>query len=632
MMHALAHRGPDGQGILAAPGAVFGMRRLSIIDISGGQQPIWNESKTLAVVFNGEIYNFRQLRRSLENQGHLFSTESDTETIIHAYETWGANCVRHLRGMFAFAVMELPNGRHGQVERVFLARDRMGVKPLYYARANGSFLFASEVRALLASNSIPRKLSPSAVSSYLLFGSVSEPVTLVESIQSLPPGHCGYVSPASPSQFEPRAYWGVREAVESSPARSGAEAAEQVRAALEDAVRCHLIADVPVGIFLSSGMDSTALAVLATQQCARVKTFTAIFDEEQFSEARLARSIADRLGTDHAEFLLTGEEMRLRLSEAVAAFDQPSVDGINTFFISWAARQAGLKVALSGLGGDETFGGYSTFHTSVQVSRLMAVANYLPRSTRRAVAHLWSSIASWTPQPDRVRKAASAFLRPNDFPHAYFFTRALFSPRAVATLRHQPASELKGSLWWQWLSNAAADTDRLDRFTAVSWLELRSYLANMLLRDTDAMSMCHSLEVRVPFLDASLLKTALSSPANYKQQKGAPKALLAKALGDLLPEAVVSQRKRTFTLPWEVWLRASLRERVHSSLSNCDPCLSCIIDIGEVLKVWKAFLAGQTSWSRPWSLFILNEWVKRNLTGASKVFASESQAAAPAVF
>src|SRR5579863_8545944 len=455
MMQAMTHRGPDGEGRFAAPGAAFGMRRLSIIDLPGGQQPIWNESGTIAVVFNGEIYNFRELRRSLEDHGHAFSTQSDTETLVHAYETWGADCVRHLRGMFAFAIMELPDGKMNRPRRVFLARDRMGIKPLYYAFAGGKFLFASEVRALLASDCIPRQLSSSSVSSYLLFGSVCEPMTLIEGIRSLPPGYCGYVSAGAPSLFEPKPYWTVSDATQSAEVHSTGSATEHIRAALEDSVRCHLISDVPLGVFLSSGVDSTALAAIASKQSARVKTFTVVFSEQKFSEAELARSTANRLGTEHSELLLTGEEMRVRLDEAISGFDQPSADGMNTYFVSWAARETGLKVALSGLGSDEIFGGYTTFRTTPRIARAASFARFLPRPVRALAAGSLARANVFGSSPDASRKALAAVRDPGSLPHPYFFTRLLFAPEAVASNQTQQPAAWKDLPWWQWLSDSA---------------------------------------------------------------------------------------------------------------------------------------------------------------------------------
>ena len=620
MMRAMEHRGPDGNGAFIAPGVAIGMQRLSIIDLPGGQQPIWNENSTLAVVFNGEIYNFRELRHSLESAGHVFRTQSDTEVIVHAYETWGQDCPRHLRGMFAFAILEIPEGKAGRPRRVFLARDRMGIKPLYYATVDNKFFFASEVRALLASNCIPRRLSTEALSSYLLFGSVGEPMTLVEGIYSLPPGHCGCVSCDQLSaSFRSNACWSAAEAAKSdAPEPRGTSPVARVRAVLEDSVRCHLLADVPLGIFLSSGIDSTALAALASRQRSGIKTFTVVFPEQEFSEAALARHTADLLGTEHSELLLSGDEMQSRLDDAVAAFDQPSVDGINTYFVSWAARQAGLKVALSGLGSDELFGGYSTFSSTPRVARMMAFSQLLPSPLRAAGTAPFRAWARCTSHPDSILKLAGAFSGPADLPHPYFFTRTLFPPRVVSRLLRANRTGWEGSLWSSWMTAAAAEAAQLDPFTAVSWLEIRSYLVNMLLRDTDTMSMRHSLEVRVPFLDHPLVELVLGLPAAVKNRNGVRKALLIEALGDLLPNEIASQTKRTFTLPWEHWLRGPLRDRVESGLINCDQTLSDIIDKKEVRSVWQNFLAGRTSWSRPWSLFVLNEWVRQNLTSVAE--------------
>lgn len=628
MMSAMMHRGPDGQGLLANPKVAIGMRRLSIIDLPGGQQPIWNEDRTLALVLNGEIYNFRELRASLQHHGHVFSTQSDTEVILHAYEMWGSECVRHLRGMFAFALVEFSAGDEKRPKRVFLARDRMGIKPLYYAFDHGRLLFSSEVRSLLASSCIPARLSAQAVSGYLLFGCACEPASLIEGIRSVPPGHCGYVSADEPLSFVPKPYWTLADATD--PPQSVRSAAEQVRAALEDSVRCHLIADVPIGVFLSSGLDSTALAAIAARQNSSIKTFTLVFTEQDFSEAAIARSTAVRLGTEHSELLLTGEDMLSRVDEAIHGFDQPSADGINTYFVSWAARQAGLKVALSGLGSDELFGGYSTFQSTPRLARLLRAGRYLPQWLHRKAALAVLSLYKSNVQSDPARKAASAFLQPEDFPHPYFFNRMLFTPGASVAL--QRSSEAwRESNWWQWFASISSEADQLDSFSAISWLEIRSYLVNMLLRDTDTMSMRNSLEVRVPFLDDPLLRTVLSCPERNKKQRGTRKALLVQAVRDLIPGDLLRQPKRTFTLPWEIWLRGPLRERVSSSLANCHPSLAEIIDIGAVLNVWQDFLAGRRSWSRPWSIFVLNEWTKRNITEVPGSLVSEGKAAATAI-
>ena len=373
MMGEMKHRGPDDEGLFVGDSVAIGMRRLSIIDIEGGHQPVFNEDGSLAVVFNGEIYNFQELRRTLRSHGHSFRTATDTEVIVHAYEEWGDDCVNHLEGMFAFAVAETSKLRHRGSGRVLLARDRLGIKPLYYARLDGSLIFASEVRSLLASGQIEAQISESALRSYLLFGSVVEPMTLVEGIYSLPPGHRIVVSADTPiSAIQPQPYWDFADSAQPDQKTQTCDAptaATYLRPLLEKAIDSHLIADVPVGVFLSSGIDSTALVALAAQKRAAVHTVTVVFPEQEFSEAALARRTAQRFGTKHQEFELSGANMLVRLGEAVSAFDQPSMDGINSYFVSWAARQAGLKVALSGLGGDEMFGGYSTFRSTPEAHR-----------------------------------------------------------------------------------------------------------------------------------------------------------------------------------------------------------------------------------------------------------------------
>src|SRR5271168_3401828 len=391
MLAAIVHRGPDEEGFLSALPIIVGSRRLSIIDLPGGSQPIWNETGTLAVVFNGEIYNFRELRKELEAKGHTFLTRSDTEVIVHAYEQWGEQSVARLRGMFALAVVEMPQGRGGPAAAVFLARDPLGIKPLYYAAGGGGLLFASEVRALLASGCISPQFSASAVPSYFLFGSVSKPMTFVEGVLSLPPGHFVKIHANDPRRVpEPKLYWNfTKEFYQDEDAETGtayeedfASAATTVRSLLEDAVRAHLVADVPVGVFLSGGLDSTAIAALASHVQKGIHTFTVAFPDAEFSEAAIARKTAQRLGTEHRELTISSGEMEARLEEAVASFDQPSMDGINTYFVSWAARQAGLKVALSGLGSDELFGGYTSFRATARLARLASFSRFAPRPIR----------------------------------------------------------------------------------------------------------------------------------------------------------------------------------------------------------------------------------------------------------
>ncbi|MGB6201049.1 MAG: asparagine synthase (glutamine-hydrolyzing) [Candidatus Acidiferrales bacterium] len=636
MLASMQHRGPDDEGRLEQPAVWLGMRRLNIIDLAGGSQPVWNETGRVAIVFNGEIYNFRELREVLSDLGHSFRTHSDTEVIVHAYEQWGAECVRRLNGMFAFAIWD------GRTEpaQVFLARDRLGIKPLYYANSGGSLVFASEVRALLASGLVERRLSPSALASYLSFGSIAEPETLIAGVFSLPPGYFLHVTGVTlPSAASPKRYWSLAEATANASRQAHltfADAAKSLRPLLERAVRRHLIADVPLGLFLSSGMDSTCLAALAARERGALHTFTVVFSELEFSEAPMARRTAGKLGAKHQEMLLTADAVLERIDEAVGSLDQPSMDGINTYFVSWAARQVGLKVALSGLGGDEVFGGYGTFRSTPRATRVRTLARGVPKSLRSLAAAAILRTAGGGKRADAIRKGVSVWRSPEALPHAHFFARSLFSPESCIELLRQSSGVLAAGAaegearrsWRAWLDDAAHEVEGRDAFTAVSWLEMRSYMVNTLLRDTDAVSMAHSLEVRVPLLDYELVEFVAALPAGAKQRAGQPKALLAEAVRDLLPEEVLSQPKRTFTLPWEHWLRGPLGDRVARDLDDLSAPLNDHLQSKSVRAVWRNFRAGQTGWSRPWSLYVLNEWVRRNVTAnpamASPVAGSRS--------
>jgi asparagine synthase (glutamine-hydrolysing) len=628
MTAAMRHRGPDEEGFLAgdarAPGLALGMRRLSIIDLAGGHQPAWNETKDVAVIFNGELYNYRDLRERLALCGHRFTTQSDTEILVHAWEEWGEDALTELRGMFAFALLDLRE-RYATAPILLLARDPLGIKPLYYTQAPDGFAFASEVRALLASGVVPKRLSQDAVTSYLLFGSVSEPVTLLEGVFSLPPGHRMLLHvPERRRVPRARPWWDPAlspAARDTRKPRDLASAAKQLRPLLEDAVRAHLIADVPVGLFLSSGLDSGAIAALAAKAQGGIQSFTLTFPGTAFDEAELARVAASRFKTKHTEVALRGESVLARLGEALAGLDQPTMDGINTYFVSWAARQVGLKVALSGLGGDELFAGYQTFADTPRLLRLIKFAWFVPAAVRRMTAPVVAGLAARPGSPDAGRKVAAAWAYPDTLPHAYFFTRTLFPPGQLEKIiepRFRPSTVSADGVtldptWLGWLGRTADEARKLEPVAGISWLEMRTYMAGTLLRDTDSVSMAQSLEVRVPLLDTPLVEFVGALPDAARFRPGAQKALLVEALGDLLPQEMLAQRKRTFTLPWEEWLRGPLRARMEASFADPAPHLGAYLRPAGIRTVWTDFLARKTSWSRPWSLYVLNEWCRQHL-------------------
>ncbi len=628
MTAAMRHRGPDDEGFLIgnprAPGLALGMRRLSIIDLAGGRQPAWNETKDVAVVFNGELYNYRELRERLVLCGHRFATQSDTEILVHAWEEWGEDSLTELRGMFAFALLDLRE-RYATAPILFLARDPLGIKPLYYTQTPEGFAFASEVRALLASGAVSKRLSQDALTAYLLFGSIAEPVTLLEGVFSLPPGHRMLLHvPERRRTPRARPWWDPAvspAARDTRKPRDLSSAAKKLRPLLEDAVRAHLIADVPVGLFLSSGLDSGAIAALAGQARSGIQSFTLTFPGTAFDEAELARLAANRFKTKHTEVPLRGESVLSRLDEALAALDQPTMDGVNSYFVSWAARQVGLKVALSGLGGDELFAGYQTFADTPRLSKLIGCAWFVPAAVRRMTAPLVAVLAARRGSPDAARKTVAAWTHPGTLPHPYFFTRTLFPPGQLERIiepRFRPSTVGADGVtleptWLGWLERTADEARKLEAVAGVSWLELRTYTASTLLRDTDAVSMARSLEVRVPLLDTQVVEFVGSLPDAARRCTGAQKALLVEALGDLLPQEILRQRKRTFTLPWEEWLRGPLNARMEASFSDPAPALAPYLRPGGVRSVWTDFLARKTSWSRPWSLYVLNEWCRRHL-------------------
>ena len=629
MTAAMRHRGPDDDGFLTnearAPGLALGMRRLSIIDLKTGHQPVWNEGRDVAVIFNGELYNYRDLRERLTLSGHRFSTESDTEILVHAWEEWGEDCLEELRGMFALALLDLRK-RYATAPVLFLARDPLGIKPLYYTQSRDGFAFASEIRALMAGEMAPKTVSQDALTSYFLFGSVSEPVTLLDGVFSLPPGHrmLLYV-PERRRVPRARAWWDATRTLaarEGRAVRDFSSAVRGLRPRLEDAVRAHLIADVPVGLFLSSGLDSSAIAAIAAKERAGICSFTLSFPGTPYDEAPLARSVAKHCGTKHREIPLQGDAIVSRLDEAVAALDQPSMDGINTYFVSWAARQAGLKVALSGLGGDELFGGYATFTDTPRIKRLIQMAWFTPLPLRKAIAPLLRAVIASRSSHDAAHKVVAAWLTPDALPHPYLFTRALFPVGAelsrLIAPRFRPSSVAADGVtleptWLGWLERAADGARKLEGIGSVSWLEMRTYMAGTLLRDTDSVSMARSLEVRVPLLDTPLVEFVGALPAAVRDGGAQHKALLNEATADLLPREILKQQKRTFTLPWEEWLRGPLRMRVEASFAELAPGLVAYLHGEGVRDVWSTFLAGQTSWSRPWSIYVMNEWCRRHL-------------------
>ena len=576
---ALGHRGPDDAGIYLTPDGRTGLAhtRLAILDLSpAGHQPMTSADGRFHIVFNGEIYNFRELRRELMEQGEIFRTETDTEVILKMYQLYGPECVREFAGMFALAIWD------EQAQTCFLVRGPLGVKPLYYHQSRGGLVFASELQALLKADLVPRRLSATALHGYLLFGSVQEPDTLMEGTGCLPAGH--YLLWSRQGMRE-RCYWEVQFHADSM---DHAEAVATTRTALLESVARHFVSDVPVGIFLSGGMDSTSLVALArTAGRERLQTFSISFDDPRFDEGQPARRTAAHFGTEHYDWRLNAATGRELVKEFMTCQDQPSIDGFNTFCVSRHASKHGMKVVLSGLGGDELFAGYKSFETVIQLSNLgqwLRLAGPVATGAGRMME-------AFARQP-RSRRFGSFLTSQPSLAAAYWTMRGIFTPTESARLAQvylgpdTPKSFSSAMHFHVPTQPTPADQ--------VSFLEISRYMRNQLLRDSDVMSMASGLELRVPFVDPRLIETLARIPARLRLAQG--KQLLQAAVPEI-PEWVRTAPKRGFVFPFEDWL-ADEWSGLFSQLNSASP-------------------VPLQSWYRRWSLFVLEHFlVTHNLETA----------------
>lgn len=600
---SLAHRGPDDSSTVilhdnkSSPIEIgLGHRRLAILDLSPlGRQPMHDPQTGNWIVFNGEIYNFREIRRKLESKGVCFQSRSDTEVLLKAYGLWGRDCLYHFRGIFAFAIWD------SRSSSLFLARDPLGVKPLYYCDRGRYFLFASEIRALLHTGLVPRKLDRVALLSYLSFGSVYEPVTAIAGISTLRAGHC---LTWKDGEARSERYWTV------PPLTAGLnlnEATQQIAESVDESIHMQTVSDVPLGVFLSGGIDSSAItAVLSRSR--RPSTFSVVFREPEFNEASSSRAIAQHFRTDHHEICCSADDGMDLSRQAIAAMDQPTIDGLNSYLICGVARRAGIKVVMSGLGGDELFCGYRTFRSVPRMERFLRFWNQVPG--RASVAGFLLGRAG---QSDAYRKAHALATENGHLVHPYFLARALFTPAQARMLLCDSGAEpalapLRGVL---------SDTAHMDPINRVSYLESRCYMLNTLLRDADVMSMAHGLELRVPLIDSQLAEKMFMIPGHFKVQRDVPKPFLVNAVRSELPDAIVRRKKQGFTFPFERWLKNEMREEVQQSIANlANGPLRDVIQPDAATRVWRDFQSGDTSWSRPWSLHVLQRWCELNQIAA----------------
>lgn len=618
MSAAQTHRGPDSSGLWTSirsdgSGVALAFRRLAIIDLSdAAKQPMSDPETGNVLVFNGEIYNFRSLREELERSGARFDSRSDSEVILKAYARWGPECLGRLRGMFAFALWDAAR------RELLLARDRLGIKPLYLgvvARAGGgrTLLFASEVRALLASGLIDRRIDPVGLAAYGWNGWVIGPRTMVRGVELLAAGTYAAVAEHAPDARVRRRYWRL------GSAEAGSDDARTLEEALTTAVAQHLVSDVPVGVFLSGGIDSSAVAALAVRAGkGRVRTFTIGFDDPSLDESRHASAVARALGTEHREVRLTEDDFRHALPDALRSLDQPTFDGLNTYFVSRAVREAGITVAIAGTGGDELFGGYRSFRDvpwaagwSRRLAPLpMRVLHGLGESVGRALARG----ASLPPQT-RWGKLPDVLAARGELLETYQVSRALFS---AAFARQVLTVEVNGALRAGLPAEVADELRALiagsSPLRAIATCELWCFLGERLLRDTDAASMASSLEVRVPLVDHEVVEaaTALTDTERFAPL-GRKRVLRELALSDLDP-ALFERPKSGFVMPIDRWARAALRAEMTEAFRDRDFCEAAGLDPRAVDRLWKAFLAGTPGlyWSRVWALYVLGWWCREH--------------------
>ena len=623
---SLAHRGPDDGGSVilhdSSTGEIeigLGNRRLAILDLSPlGHQPMTDPETGNWIIYNGEIYNFREVRTKLERAGFLFRSASDTEVILKAYAHWGEKSLDEFRGMFAFTIWDAR--RHC----LFMARDPMGIKPLYYSHSDRYFLWSSEVRSLLGTGFVSRRIDSAGLISYLTFGSLYDPNTLVEGVRALPPGHflnwkegritlgeyCDVIDPTITASAA---------LANDGGAKSREQLENEVAQVLEESVRMQLVSDVPVGVFLSGGIDSSCLISILSRIGVRPSTFSIVFREADYSEAEFSRAVAKQFHTDHHEITVSQDDLLAVIEPAVHAMDLPTIDGVNTYFISQKARAAGIKVAISGLGGDEIFAGYSSFGTVPRMERIASTWRRMPGALREPLTNVYAALAV---PSDQNRKLMALGRNGEQVIHPYFLSRMLFTPNqrngllAGVLSTGANADVLDFQRAEKPLTDCLSRAQSLDPINRVSYLETRCYMLNTLLRDSDSMSMAHGLELRVPLIDHRLARLVLGLPGAWKLDEATPKPLLVRNCGRELPDQIVHRKKRGFTLPFEHWLRDSLRPVVQKSLCKIeDGPLGGLIDQRAVCNVWKDFLAGRTSWSRPWSLYILQSWCQEHLVG-----------------
>jgi len=640
MVQALDHRGPDDRGVFEEKNVVLGMTRLAIIDTgSGGHQPMLSPDGQIAIIYNGELYNFRAERALLEKLGHSFRSTSDTEVVLRMYEHYGDDFLLRLRGMFALAIYDKRDGPGH--ERLLLARDQLGIKPLLYTSVPGHFVFASEIKALLASGLVAREIDPVALRLLLTHGAIVQPRTILRGVKMLLPGHRLILKQGQEARVE--RYWslGLNRHAELR-GRSYEEQVDALRSALEESVRLQIVSDVPLGAFLSGGVDSSLLVAMMSKDTRdhRLKTFSVGFEAEgeKIDETDHAEGTARFLGTDHSRVVVRGEDVRDRIRQIAFDLDQPTVDGVNSYFVSMAARDR-VTVAISGTGGDELFAGYPWFEQMVVEESRRQAAPW-----KSAAKSLLTSVArqpvldSFVPMRGGYRfghwRDDAGFLA------RYYATNPMFeAPWTARLLARDLRSESQAGRSPHYDLSAIDELPQGSVLERVTGVCLRGYTTNQLLRDIDAASMAQSLEVRVPFLDPVVADLALSLPDNAKMgdtprsssdgsrsyREAGTKRILLDVAKDLLPPGFDTRVKTGFSMPFNAWLKGPLREVMLDALSERSVAQRGLLEAPAVADVQDQFLSGVLEWPQPWLLMMLELWAREVLDSSPEVLARKGE-------
>jgi len=613
------HRGPDAGGLHLEPGLGLGHRRLSIIDLATGQQPLYNEDGSVAVVFNGEIYNYQSLIPELAALGHVFRTKSDTEVIVHAWEAWGQKCVERFRGMFAFALWD------GNRETLFLARDRLGVKPLYYALLpRGEVVFGSELKSLVAHPAFRRDLDPCAIEEYFALGYVPEPRTIYKMARKLPPAHTLMISRGARLP-EPRQYWDVRFTLDNPIGEREAQAELVER--LQESVRLRLISEVPLGAFLSGGVDSSAVvAMMAGLSSEPVNTCSIAFSDPAFDESKHAATVAERYRTRHFVERVDSDDFEL-IDVLARTYDEPYADSsaIPTYRVCQLARKR-VTVALSGDGGDESFGGYRRYRLHTMEERLRSM---LPLSVRRPAFGLLGRVypkADWAPQVFRAKTTFQALAR--NSAEAYFHSMSILRDDMRAKLYSNSfKAELGGYSAEQVFTHHAERAGTDDALALVQYLDLKTYLVGDINTKVDRASMAHSLEVREPLMDHPLVEWLATLPSSYKVRRQEGKHLLKKTMGPYLSDDILYRPKMGFAVPLAKWFRGPLRQKLREALLGAELADTALFNRRYLEHLVEAHQSGVRDYSAPlWTLLMFQRFIRNH--GAQQAH-SPSAAARP---